>query len=1018
MGNKKFDLVCWTMRNYRITFLLVVLFTALGVWALVKMPKQEFPDVVVRQGMVVALYPNASTEEVENQVTHPLERYLMTFKEVKRCKTVSTSKNGMCYIKVELQDYVKDKDEVWSKIKHGLNFFKQSSLPKGVLAVVVKDDFGDSSALLIALSSDTRSYRELKEYIDELSDRLRGLETVTNINIYGNQVEQISLYINKEKLSTYGIGEKALFAVLSSQSFSPANSKVSNDEVEFTIRVSSPFVSEEEVANQVIYCTPGGKIVRVKDIARVVREYPEPESYISYDGHNCLILSTEMLDGNNIIKYGKDIDKILADFTDNYLPEDVSVSRIVDQAKVVEKSVIDFLVNLAESIIVIIVVMMILFPIRSAIVAAVTIPINTFISIGIMYMSGIPLNMVTFAALIVVLGMIVDNTIVVIDGYLEFLNQGYSRWYSAVKSAKKYFMSMLLGTVCVTVIFFPLIITLTGTMKDFLFYFPWALAINLMISLPIAVLVVPFLEVALIKRTKSNEQKGIVAWTQSVYQVVLDWTFRNPHTTIFMGVLSVIASFLMFPLLKIKMLPVAERDQFAVEIYLADGTPISRTAKVADSLRTILSKDERVKSITSFIGCSSPRFQFSYAPKFPSKNYAQFIVNTISNKVTEEILDESSQEVAHLFPDAYVVYKQLDYQDVPTFEFRFFGSDFKESMSIAQKVVDRIRDLPELSHVHLDCGEPSPLIDVKMNPLISSQLGISKAIVTGSLSVITEDVKVGSLWEEDYEIPMIIKNENQKEKPSVEELGNTYVLNHLGDYVLLRQFANVAPQWSSANIVHRGGLRLVTVTADISRGQLPSVVLKKLKKIIEGEILPDMPEGVRFEIGGEDERSKEIFYPIVDGIAIALVIVFFFILFSFKRFGITLMSMLSNLLCLFGAILGLVSSGRSIGLTCTLGFVTLLGIIMKNVILMYQHAEDKCKYENYSPRDAAYDAGKRRMTPIFLTTATTAVGVLPMIIEGSSFWCPVGVCIFAGGIGSLIAVITVLPVLYWKLRSH
>ena len=586
MARGRFELIGWVMRNYHITSLVVVLMMALGVVGLVKMPKQEFPDFVIREGVVVAIYPGATAEEIEEQVARPLEKFLMTYKEVKRSKTVSTSQNGMCIVKVELNDYVNNKDEVWSKIKHGLTQFKMQ-LPSGVLAVVAQDDFGDTSALLIAVESDSRSYSELKTYVDELSARLRRLPSVTNIKVYGEQQEQIMLYLDRDKLSAYGIGDKVLTTSLFSQGLTLSGGHVENGQIDAPIHIVSPLTSEEEIANRIIFTGPRGDVVRVRDIARVVREYPTPDSYISYNGHRCLIVSTEMLSGNNIVAYGKEVGAILDDFTKNYLPTDVTVSRIADQAKVVGESVNDFLINLAEAIVVIIVVMMILFPFRSALVAAVTIPVNTFIFVGLMYLFGIPLNIVTLAALIVVLGMIIDNSIVVIDGYLEFLGRGHSRWYSAIESAKKYFMSMLLGTVCVCVIFFPILFTMKGVWGDFVRYFPWTITINLMVSLLIAVFIVPILEFALIHRrtAKPSDKPTIVDRVQALYMKVLNWTFRHPRLTIGLGALSVVLAVVIATQLKMRMMPVAERDQFVVEIDLPAGTPLERTAQVADSMR-------------------------------------------------------------------------------------------------------------------------------------------------------------------------------------------------------------------------------------------------------------------------------------------------------------------------------------------------------------------------------------------------------------------------------------------------
>lgn len=336
-----------------------------------------------------------------------------------------------------------------------------------------------------------------------------------------------------------------------------------------------------------------------------------------------------------------------------------------------------FLRDLFVAMAIIILVMMLLFPLRSAVVAAVTIPLSTFISVGVMYLCGIPLNTVTLAALVVVLGMIVDNSIVVIDGYLDYIGRGHSRWYAAVESAREFFPSLLLATICICMIFYPILFTMTGMMRDFLTYFPWTITINLMVSLLLAVLVIPFLEIVIIPAVQPRKEgrKSVTDRVHDIYRRVLAWTFRHGWLTISLGLASVAVSLVLATQLKLRMVPFADRDQFAVEIYLRPDTPLDRTGAVADSVYRMLRADGRVKSVTSFVGCSSPRFQMSYAPQIAGKNYAQFIVNTTSIDDTEDILDRYADAWADRFPEAYVKFKQLDYQNVPSLEFRFYGSD-------------------------------------------------------------------------------------------------------------------------------------------------------------------------------------------------------------------------------------------------------------------------------------------------------------------------------------------------------
>ena len=1024
---KQMNWLRWPLEHYPITILLVVIMFGLGIYGLQQMPKDEFPAFTIRQGVVVAVYPGATADEVEQQVAKPLERYLFTFGEVKREKTTTTCQNGMCMVLVHLNDNVNNKDEVWSKIKHGLALFKQS-LPGGVLALVANDDFGNTSALLIAIESPERSYRELHDYSDRLGDRLRRIPSVANVRTYGEQQEQISLYVDRQRLQAYGIGQTMLLSQLQQQGLTTMSGSISTSRQQTPIHIEPSQRSEEEIANLIVFSdVQSGKVVRVGDLATVVREYDTSNGYIEQDGHPCVLLSLEMTPGNNIVQYGEEVDRVLDDFRATELPTDVTLTRIADQPKVVALSVSDFLRDLIISMAVIVLVMMVLFPLRSAIVAAITVPLSTFISVGIMWMMGIELNMVTLAALIVVLGMVVDNSIVVIDGYLEYLGKGMAPKEAAMESSRRYFMPMMLATLCICVIFYPLLLTLKGAFNDAMRDFPLTITVNLMVSLVLAVTVIPFLEVLIIRPGKvTTGGNAITKAVQRTYNHVLDWTFRHPWATICGGLAVVALSCLIAPTLKVRLFPYADRDQFAVALFLPEGKGLDDTRMLADSLRTALGKDERVSGITSFIGCSSPRFMTCYAPQMAGKNFAQFIVNTTSQEATMELLAEYQPRWSERFPEAYVRFKRLDYLEVPELEYRFYGDDLDSLHAVAERLMAEMRQMPELEWVHTDFMQPFPLVSVELDPVASAQLGISRATAALSLSAATGDVSVGQLWEDDYALPIVLKDSSRLSFSDIQDLPLSTPATMLSGAVSgtstsvpLRQVATVKPQWAENRIMHRHGERCLTVTGQFAQGVYAAPVEQRVADIMQA--MP-LPPGVRAEVGGEMEYDAEALPQIFGGVAIAMVIIFFFLLFNFKRFGITTVCIAALGLMLPGALVGLGLMNRTLGLTSVMGLITLMGMIMRNEILIFEHANDLMKRgkPGVKPeellRNAAYEAGRRRMVPIFLTTATTAVGVVPMILAGSSFWMPVGVTIFAGGIGSLIMVVTMLPVVYWKVQ--
>ena len=1033
----------WPLEHYSISLLIIGILFVMGIYGMYVMPKDEFPHSTIRQGVVVAVYPGATSEEVEEQVARPLERYLFTYGEVNRIKTTTTSQNGMCIVMVKLNDDVDNKDEVWSKIKHGLNNFK-SQLPTGVLAIVVNDDFGNTSALLIAIESSQRSYRELKQYSDELGDRLRRIPSVANVKMFGEQKEQISLYVDHQRLQAYGIGQQMLFSRLQAQGVTTMSGNISDDDQEIPIHVEAMENSETEIANQIIFSDPiTDKVVRVRDVARVVREYDTHASRIEQDGHPCVLLSMEMTPGNNVVEYGREVDQVLNDFRQNELPNDVNVTRIADKPKVVALSVSNFLRDLLISMAIIILVMMVLFPLRSAIVAATTIPLSTFVSVAIMYLMGIELNIITLAALIVVLGMIVDNSIVVIDGYLEYLGKGFKPMDAAIESARQYFMPMLLATICICAIFYPYLITMTGSFHDALEDFPITITINLMVSLILAVTIIPFLETRIIKPGKvSTDGNAITKWVQRTYERVLDFTFRCPWITIFGGIAIILLSTLIAPTLKIRLFPYADRDQFAVEIFLPDGKGLAETEAIADSVRHVLERDERITGITSFIGCSSPRFMDAYAPQMAGNNFAQFIVNTKGDLITLDLLAEYQPQLSEAFPDAYVKFKRLDYMQPTELEYRFYGDNIDSLHVVAERLMEHMRQMPEVEWVHTDFFQPYPIISVQLDPVTSAQLGITRTTAQLALSATSSDLRVGQIWEGDYEVPIVVKDDADMTYSDIANLGIASPMsmisagvNQTNTTIPLRQIAKVAPKWSESSIVHRGGERCITVTGHFAQGVFTSPIEQEIARIMQEDI--EIPQGVRTEVGGEIEYGNEALPQIFWGTVIAMIIVFFFLLFNFKKYGITTVCMAALALMTPGALIGLGLMDRSLGLTSIFGLITLMGMIMRNEILIFEHAIDLVKkfvaehplpvgvskeekrayYKQYNEavKQAARDAGSRRMVPIFLTTATTAVGVVPMIIAQSSFWMAVGVTIFAGGIGSLIMVVTMLPVVYWKV---
>jgi multidrug efflux pump subunit AcrB/outer membrane protein TolC len=984
------------------------------------MPRQEFPTITIRQGLVIGAYPGATSEQVAAQLTPEVERYLFSYEEVNKKKTYSYSKDGVMIIFVELNDHVKDADEFWSKLKHGLNNLKPG-LPAGVLALYADNDFGNTSALLISLEADHTSYRELEVYLNSLEDRLRRIESVSKLRHYGLQHEQISVYLEKSKLEKYGISSSTIAVGLFAQGLIASEASVDYGSTEVPIHISAVYKTEEDILNQIVYTDPASNIIRVKDIARVVREYPEPDNYIKNNNQKCLLISMEMLEGNNIVQYGKEVDKVLTEFQKS-MPAGVTIKRIADQPQVVSTSVSTFLIELLFAILSVIIVTMVLLPFRVASVAASSIPITIFISLGLMIIFGFELNTVTLAGLIVVLGMIVDNSIVIVDSYMEKLDQGVSRWYAAISSAKTYFKAIFSATLAISITFFPFLFTLKGTFKDFVEMFPWTVTLTLGISLLVAMMVIPYLEYFFIRQGFKSEEnakkKGfnMLDFIQRNYEKYLIKAFAKPRLTLWIGLISVLCGVALFFTMPQRLLPVAERNQFAVEIYLPQGSTLKSTAEVADSLEHLLILDSRITSITSFIGTSSPRFHTTYAPKIPAKNYAQFIINTASSKETEMLLNDYSGRYANYFPNAYVRFKQLDYQPVAApIEVRISGDHLADMKKISDSLIVQMRGLKGITWVRTDFGEMLPSVRVDIHPVEANRLGINKATVAANLAIRYNGLPVTTLWENDYPVSVNLKTDHSGQQ-TPDDISNEYIHSIIpGVSVPLRQFATVNPDWNEGQIVRRNGIPTLTVMADIGRKVNVNRIFAKVKTITEDLSVPD---GVTFSFGGAHESDADNLPGIITGLIISLSMIFMILLIHFRKISLALLVLGSSSLSLLGAFLGVILVGVEFGITSILGIVSLIGILVRNGIIMIDYAEELRDKQNLSVKDAAIEAGKRRMRPIFLTSAAASVGVISMIINSNPLWSPMGAVICFGTITSMILLVLILPVTYWMVFEH
>jgi multidrug efflux pump subunit AcrB len=1011
-------LLDYISRYRELTLAVTAVLVVFGVVALTQMPRDEFPEFTIRQGLIIAVYPGATSQQVEEQVTKKVENYLFQFEEVDKEKTYSVSKENVMVIYVEVNKRETNPKPFWAKLRHGLNEFK-SELPSAVMSLTANEDFGNTSALLLGIASDTKTYKELERYLEQFENDVRKIPATSRVKRFGLQNEVINVYIDDAKLTNYGVKPLSVYLALNPEASVNYSGEIDDGEYIRPIHIPSAYHTENDIANKIVYADPMGHVIRIKDVARVVREYEEPDSYIRLNGIKCLIVSLEMLPGHNIVQYGEEVQKVIDKFSSE-VPSDVRVGIISDMPSFVSAAIYNFLVEFLIAIVSVILVTVLLLPRRVALVAASAIPISVLITIGVMWATGFDLQTVSLAGLIIVLGMVVDNAIVIVDNYVEKLDHGISPRDAASTSVTDLFGSVFSATLIIIVCFVPMIFFMSGMGGDFIRSLPYTIGFALSISLFVSAVLIPMLSYTFIKVGVKSDNPGkkevFLQWLQDRYDRILEASFKRKKTIVALGGVSFVIGLILLALTPQETFPDFERNQFAVEVYLPVGSSLQQTDAVMKEIEDLLIKDDRVQEVASFIGTSSPRFNTLYAPNFPAKHYGQLLVITKSAKDTKAILDQYTETQSEINPKAHIKWKQLAMNPTKApIEVRISGDSISTLKIVAAQVSDILRNTEGARWVRTDYGEPYQAVHLNLNEDDASRMGYSKQILDYSLMIGTKGFPVATIWEADYpvNVNLIV---DKKTKTSVDDILDQYVTSpFLMSSVQVRNLAAIEPEWTEGEIVRRNGVRTITVRSDIELGQYAANVFGKARPEIDKLLLP---EKVSLAYGGDYEKGLEEMTPLYYALATSIVIIFFILLAQFRKIKTAILIMTTILLSIFGASFGVYVAGYPFSITAFVGLIGLIGIVIRNGIIYISYAEELRREHGHSLEEAAIAAGKRRMRPIFLTSAAAAVGVVPMIISRSPLWGGLGSVICFGLLFGMILCLIVIPVLYYEFHRR
>lgn len=1009
-----------SLRYPQVTLVLTAMLFAVGIWTFLTMPRREDPKITIRTGLVIAEYPGATAEEVESQVTHKIEERLFKFEEVRREKTYSTSRNGLVIINVELNKSVKNSDEFWSKLRLDLAQLKQSDLPSGVRGPIVDSDFGDTVAGLIAVRGGHYGYRELKDYAERVESAIRRIPAASKIKRIGDQKEAIEVSGSWERLSQYGVDPHKVEQALQGRNTINFGGRVPSGNSKIPIEANGTFQTEDQIRHIMVDVSPNGQPIYLGDLASVRRVYKDPTEYARIDGDPTILLSVEMHDGYNIVDFGKQLHQTLARLQTT-LPPDVQLDFVADQPRVVSERVSDFTREFGIAIISVILVTLMLLPFRVALVSAVAIPVTVSITFAMLNAAGIELHQVSIAALIVVLGMVVDDAIVIADNYVELLDQKVPIAEACWRCASEMAVPVLAATLTIIASFLPLL-TLTGASGEFIRALPITVAVALSVSFVVAMMLTPLISGFFIKKglhDPSVQQKDrkptALDYMQRYYNAMIGWAMHHRKKVLVAAVLTFVAGIGILSLVPQQFFPLAERDQFVMDVWLPEGSRIAATDEAVRRIEAVLSKEKEVRSYTSFIGSSFPRFYYNVNPVPTAPNYAQILVNTHSVKGTPRLVEQLRKQLPSVVPEAKVFAKELQQGDVmeAPVEVRIVGDDLNTMRSIGDQVQNILRRAPGAIYVHTDWHEDQMLAGVDLRQEVANRLGFTNTTVANELAGGFDGDTVSTFWEGDRDVDIDLRLD-PAQRQSFHNIEDTYVLSPVtGARVPVSAVASLAPEWHPGRIVRRNGVRTLTVRAFPESGRLASQVLVDAKKQI-GKL--QLPPGYRIEYGGEDENQRETFGEMRGALGISLVLIFLILLLQFRTLADALIVMAAFPLALPGAAIGLFITHNPFGLTAFIGVISLGGLVVRNSIILVDYIHERMKH-GIPLEEAALEAGERRLRPIFLTTMAAAVGVTPMIISRSSMWSPLASVIAFGLLGSMFFTLIAIPVLFVTVKT-
>ncbi|MEY2761794.1 MAG: hypothetical protein RLZZ96_1694 [Bacteroidota bacterium] len=1000
----------YAVKNYQFTLTMFLMVVVVGIVTIMTMPRAEDPDMNAPQFPIIAVYPGTSPDDMEELVVKPVEKRLYELENVRKINT--TISDGLAVFAVYYK-YGVVVDEKYSEIVRELNSIK-SELPKEVIKLEAqKATPSGTNVLQMALISNNASLDVLKNTAERLQEDLEKVTSLKKVTISGLPESQVKIDLNIEKMAQMQVSpDRVLQAIQSEIANIPGGSIVENTK-SYNILTSGNYQNIDEIKNTIVFSYQG-KNVFLKDVANVYFDYA-PENHITRLNQNrCLFISAAQKSGENIAKTQAAYEPVIAQFKKT-LPKNIDLVVNFDQAENVNTRLSGLL---KDFIIAILLVALTLLPLglRAASIVMISIPLSLAIGIILLNIMGYSLNQLSIVGLVVALGLLVDDSIVVVENIERWMREGHSRLDATLKATNQIGMAVLGCTVTLIIAFLPLVF-LPEASGEFIRSLPMAVIFCIVASLVVSLTVVPFLSSRVLKSHEGNPEGNLFMrllkkLISGSYSRLLDWAIQRPKTTLLIAIAIFVASLQLFPIVGFSLFPASEKPQFMVNIFSPLQSNLAYTDSVSKLIESDLRKLPEVKYVSANVGKGNPRIYYNAIPLNDRTDYGNLFVQLQDDLGADEKINliEKLRTKYTNYPAATIEVKNFEQGPpvVAPVEVRILGDNVDTLRQIASRVETMLKNTKGTIYVKNPLKNLKSDIKFDINKEKASMLGIPTVSIDRMIRLVVAGFDLGKMTDKEGKEYAIVVSKPHPKHPSLEVFDNLYVNNVQGTAIPLSQVASARLQTSPVSISHLNKNRLVSVSSFVEKGFLNNEVIAETEKNLEKIALP---AGYHFEMGGEVESKNESF----GGFGtIILVTIFFFIavlILEFGTFKSTLIVLSVIPLGIVGALLALWFTGTPLSFVATVGLIALAGIEVKNTILLVDFT-NQLRAEGMPMEQAIREAGEVRFLPIILTTLTAIGGLIPIAISTNPLISPLAIVMIGGLISSTLLSRIVTPVVY------